>query len=555
MPLRSVFEIDIGDAAFKKFKDLWDRWQTAAGKSPSILRSIRNEITAARLELEKYNNRLTVGGELIVASVRGTRALGSATHDAVIRWTSLDRLTLRVASNIRSATGYLLKVSGIASAVGGLVGIGSLFGLDSLAGSVGARRRSAFGLGTTIGGQTSFATNFGRLVDPDSFLSGVAGAKQDVTQRVGLLGAGLSAGEINGDTATTSVALLRNLKRIADTTNPALYGQIIQARQLGNFVSPQDLQRLHAMSPQEFNQLISQYQTGKGQFAVPPDVARQWQDLSTQLSRAGQGIENTFIRGLAPLTPALSKLSESFEKVIHSFLASPTLGKWIETVDKALEKFAGYVGTDDFQQKVAKFADGVGKIADAVGSAVSWFAGDVTDAAPARAQGAANANQLRADRASGKSSIWSQLGDVLTGQSPAAVDDILARVKRAERSGASAVSPKDAIGEYQVLPSTAAMYGITREQLFDPAKNKEAARKYVEMLVKKYHGNVANVLGAYNAGPGQMDDVLAGKKGLPGETQRYIQHGLSGDGYSPTVVTINDNTGGNVVTSVNGLKN
>ena len=53
---------------------------------------------------------------------------------------------------------------------------------------------------------------------------------------------------------------------------------------------------------------------------------KQWQDFNIQLDRSKVGIENTFIRGLAPLTPELGKLSDAFSGAVDTVLKSPELG-------------------------------------------------------------------------------------------------------------------------------------------------------------------------------------------------------------------------------------
>jgi len=63
---------------------------------------------------------------------------------------------------------------------------------------------------------------------------------------------------------------------------------------------------------------------------------------------------------------------------------------------------------------------------------------------------------------------------------------------------AHAVSPKGAMGPMQLMPATAARYGLT-----DPgnaAQNIEAGVRHLKELLVQYDGNVALALAAYNAG-------------------------------------------------------
>ena len=77
-------------------------------------------------------------------------------------------------------------------------------------------------------------------------------------------------------------------------------------------------------------------------------------------------------------------------------------------------------------------------------------------------------------------------------------------------------------------------------------------------LIKRYHGNTAEILAAYNAGPVRADKMRTSGdniSNLPMETQKYVTRARGMDGYAPTVVTIENNTGGNANVSINGLKN
>src|SRR5215813_6391645 len=48
-------------------------------------------------------------------------------------------------------------------------------------------------------------------------------------------------------------------------------------------------------------------------------------------------------------------------------------------------------------------------------------------------------------------------------------------ILRLEGSGPQAISPKGAIGRGQIMPGTAAQYGVTREELFDEATNERVS--------------------------------------------------------------------------------
>jgi hypothetical protein len=82
-----------------------------------------------------------------------------------------------------------------------------------------------------------------------------------------------------------------------------------------------------------------------------------------------------------------------------------------------------------------------------------------------------------------------------------------------------AVSPKKASGLMQLLPQTAAQFGV--KNIFDPEENVNAGTRYLKQLLAKYH-NLTLALAAYNAGPERVDQY--GRRVPPFlETMKYVQ--------------------------------
>jgi soluble lytic murein transglycosylase-like protein len=82
----------------------------------------------------------------------------------------------------------------------------------------------------------------------------------------------------------------------------------------------------------------------------------------------------------------------------------------------------------------------------------------------------------------------------------------------------SAVSRAGAQGLMQLMPDTAATYGVV--DAFDPEENVSGGCRYMQYLLKRYRGNVKLALAAYNAGPGVVDAA----HGVPSyaETRAYV---------------------------------
>ena len=83
-----------------------------------------------------------------------------------------------------------------------------------------------------------------------------------------------------------------------------------------------------------------------------------------------------------------------------------------------------------------------------------------------------------------------------------------------------AVSRKNARGLMQLMPQTAAQFGV--KDIFDPEQNVNAGTHYLHDLLGKYRNNLTLALAAYNAGPERVDQY--GHRIPPYlETMKYVQ--------------------------------
>lgn len=86
-----------------------------------------------------------------------------------------------------------------------------------------------------------------------------------------------------------------------------------------------------------------------------------------------------------------------------------------------------------------------------------------------------------------------------------------------------AVSEKGARGLMQLLPDTAARFGVT--DLFDDESNIVGGVRYLQWLKNRFNGNMSLVLAAYNAGEGAVDSF----EGIPPypETREFLKRVVS----------------------------
>jgi hypothetical protein len=83
-----------------------------------------------------------------------------------------------------------------------------------------------------------------------------------------------------------------------------------------------------------------------------------------------------------------------------------------------------------------------------------------------------------------------------------------------------AISHKGARGLMQLMPGTAARFGVTN--IFDPRQNIDGGARYMRFLLNTFDGNVALALAGYNAGEGAV--MKYGRRVPPyRETQEYVR--------------------------------
>lgn len=131
----------------------------------------------------------------------------------------------------------------------------------------------------------------------------------------------------------------------------------------------------------------------------------------------------------------------------------------------------------------------------------------------------------------------------------------------------SAISPKGAIGIFQLMPGTAGDLGVDPR---DAAQNIDGGVRYLSQLIGQFAGDVAAALGAYNWGATHVSETMAlyGHDWLshaPAETQAYVSGILAnvgseysvgpsfaapGTGTTTTEAPAGGNTGGFSVTTI-----
>lgn len=537
MSLKSVLDVEVNASAFERYQQLFNKYQDNLTKHPGFWKSISKETASASGSF----NRMAAAAQAQARVQRELSEVYKTQNQHLMQgerlWGTMSRHATSIASTILRATRSLISWSGLVGAAGGLLGAGSLFGIDRMARTANDSRRSSMGLGMTIGEQRAFQINFGRVVDPDAFLGWINAMETDPRKAASAaaLGVGLTQ-----NTGRDAVGMLRALRARAQSTPLAQLGMLPGMFGLEG-VSGEDLRRLRTMSGKEFEGLVSGNARDVNKLNIQDKTAEKWADFVNMLDRAKSSIFATLVQGLAPLAGPLGHLSGAFEKFISTLLKSDVVKHAIDGFAGWLEKFSGSLGSSEFIERVRRFTSDVGDLADAfhtvmhpINSIENWANSD-TGGTPKAA----------------KQRFSSQLSTL---EENSGLPKGMLGYQFMKESGGMFNPPdnKGHVGAFQFDPNTAKWLNKLYRKHLDPRKPGEAAilaSYYDDWLVRHYKGDVKSALGAYNWGPENMDAYLKTGKGargqpMPAETRDYMGNAqVSGSGSNVTITVVNA-TGG-----------
>ncbi|HDT1287345.1 TPA: hypothetical protein QHR42_001719 [Enterobacter asburiae] len=393
MVAKSIVDIDVNDDKFVSFMEKFKEYQAALEDLPEAWRGLAHGATDATKETAKAK---TEGDLLAKAFSEGASAILSINSGLDRLADTLDRANKSqedfnkktrsskgflseatkdaksLAGHIRDATTSLLSWGGIVGLFTGVLGVGGLFGLNRLAATTGSQRFTSLGIGTSIGALDSTAINYQKaLGNPTGTLGAIRDSQMDLSKRWQFQAMGIN--NPDQDPAKLLPQMIRNARDIFVKNGSTLQGA--NAYGLTNFFSLDDLNRFKNMSDEEIDAMERRAQKDAKLLQITDQQARQWQDFNVQLDYSGQSIRNTFVRGLGPLTPQLSKLSDALAGAIDTVLQSPELGKWIDGLAGGIERFGKYLASPEFTKDVDDFMAGIEKLGALIGKVYDWVVG------------------------------------------------------------------------------------------------------------------------------------------------------------------------------------
>ncbi len=617
MVAKSIVDIDVNDDKFVAFMERFREYQSALDDLPEAWRvaavgigESSKQTEKAKGEAKELGAEFNAVAEAILTINSGIDRLNTNLEDSKKKQDEFNKSTRSakgflsdatkdaksLAGHIKEATASLLSWGGIVGIFTGVLGVGGLFGINRLAATTGAQRFTSLGLGTSIGALDSTAINYQKaLGNPAGTLGAIRDSQMDLSKRWTFQAMGIN--NPDQDPAKLLPQMIRNARDIFVQNGSTLQGA--QAHGLTNFFTLDDLNRFKNMSDEEITAMEKRAQQDARMLQITDQQARQWQDFNVQLDYSSQSIRNTFVRGLGPLTPQLSKLSDALAGAIDTVLKSPELGKWIDGLARGIERFGNYLSSPEFTSDVLSFMDGVKRLGQSVSRLIDLFAGKISLSEFMSGSSSILGSSTREDAEGsqpyvpGSESdprVWGVLkwGKMASGVAPTQYDDYFSeaakkynvdpRWLKAIAAGESswdqnAVSKAGAKGLMQVMPGNFQ----PGENPFDPRDNIMAGARVFSWAMQSANGDLDEALRYYNGGsrrgsaenrayPGRIREKYAEMYGAPknndasgvdsseiakntSKTNQLLQQiidGKGGRGGSGDVVIYN-NTGGNAV--------
>lgn len=621
MVAKSIVDIDVNDDKFVAFMERFREYQSALDDLPEAWRvaavgigESSKQTEKAKGEAKELGAEFNAVAEAILTINSGIDRLNTNLEDSKKKQDEFNKSTRSakgflsdatkdaksLAGHIKEATASLLSWGGIVWIFTGVLGVGGLFGINRLAATTGAQRFTSLGLGTSIGALDSTAINYQKaLGNPAGTLGAIRDSQMDLSKRWTFQAMGIN--NPDQDPAKLLPQMIRNARDIFVQNGSTLQGA--QAHGLTNFFTLDDLNRFKNMSDEEITAMEKRAQQDARMLQITDQQARQWQDFNVQLDYSSQSIRNTFVRGLGPLTPQLSKLSDALSGAIDTVLKSPELGKWIDGLARGIERFGNYLSSPEFTSDVLSFMDGVKRLGQSVSRLIDLFAGKISLSEFMSGSSSILGSSTREDAEGsqpyvpGSESdprVWGVLkwGKMASGVAPTQYDDYFSeaakkynvdpRWLKAIAAGESswdqnAVSKAGAKGLMQVMPGNFQ----PGENPFDPRDNIMAGARVfkdgLDWASRNAGGDFDEALRYYNGGvrrgsaenmayPGRIREKYAAMYGAPknndasgvdsseiakntSKTNQLLQQivdGKGGRGGSGDVVIYN-NTGGNAV--------
>ena len=312
-----IIEIDVRDQAFKKFLELFGKYEDAVKGLKGEWEKAGDSADDANKETAAGNRDLEERLELLrkIAAEEEKHARHAGMSEKALG--NAARSSESLAKSLATGTLSLIKWAGLTGIAGGLLGLGGLAGVDRLSRSASEARLTSQRIGVDTGTLRAFRNAYSKFGSPETILGAIANAQQDQSSWGSFVGMGINNFQGREPDELAGEMALRAHDIYKQTGGN---WSIAQARGIDKFYSQEDYRVLGTMTREEIQQMTALEQAQKRQLQNADSENRAWQDLKIKLNLSGEQIESVLIKKLVQLAPGIEHLSEVITKITAKFI-------------------------------------------------------------------------------------------------------------------------------------------------------------------------------------------------------------------------------------------
>jgi hypothetical protein len=364
MAAKSIIDIEINDGPWQRFNRQVAAHRKTLSEMPGQWGAVGKSLQKAESAAARFVARVQEQARAL-REANGLSAKMTVTLKASDRFvSSMARGTVAIARNLKDATKSLLSWAGVMGLISGVLGAGGLFGIARMAQNVSGGQSSAMRTGSTYGGTKAAWIAYGQLLGGpggvESLLSTMAKEKESggvMFRRMGLR-------DEQWKNKPPTEILAPFLRAVQEAYRKAPKGA--EAKAMEALAPELDFNTIKQLSQTNIDTLDTFYRMKKRELELSEQTQDAWSRFNRVLDASGEKLENTFVRALTPLTPALAAFAEGMNKAIATILGHPMIKNMIAGAGKALEKGANYLLSDQFSKDFKSFLEEMRKIGKAM---------------------------------------------------------------------------------------------------------------------------------------------------------------------------------------------
>ncbi|MFW0766691.1 lytic transglycosylase domain-containing protein [Trabulsiella odontotermitis] len=549
-----VLTLDIDESKIKALEDISEKFKAAFGAGPGGLpvpSSPTSPVPSVPGDDGKKSNKPPAN-----AFDKFMKNLNKDAQRTVKTFTLINKTLGATTSTLKGLFTTTVSWGARIAAISG----GGLFGYGYMSQRVAQQYQTSQGMNLTTGQMQAAHNVYGsRISGTENIMQSLAAAQNDPTnpQYAGLLSLGINPQD---GAAANMPKLLQGVSTLLQQYKDTGVSQaVLRGHGLDGIIDVATANQVLANSDR-IPQLNEQYAAQSRQLDqnMGDGTQRSFQDLSAKFDYNADRIGNTFLKTLSRLNGPIGEIADNLTASIEKFLNGRNGKALFDTLANGLERLGNWLGSDDFQSDLKTFADCVKNIISALGTAINWIAGNMSDVdingTGTGPEGADPAlvnfgNKYLGGMMPGANPMTNQYTGIFTEEkaheSYQMPDELKGNIQnfvsqandayKLPKGMMSAIAEREsswnplaynkasgAAGMWQFIPSTAKAYGLEGDDVYDPNKSTAAAGRYLNDLNRRYKGDVAKMLTSYNGGKIDKDGNLS----LRMETVKYLMNVL-----------------------------